>query len=261
MFQCCSLYSGSSGNCFLVSTEKTNILIDAGVSCKKIIEALASLNKNINDINAVLITHEHIDHTKGIPVLSSKYNIPVFTTKKTWKMIKNEKINNLNINYFEIDSEFSLNDLKILPFSTPHDAVDPCGFRITKNGKVMCIATDLGYVTPAIYNHFTACSVLMLESNYDPDILKISSYPHNLKERIKGNSGHLSNISASETISRLAKTNLEKVLLIHLSQENNIPELALTTINEELLKNNINKENLEIDVAPRSYPSKIFNIS
>lgn len=261
MFQCCSLYSGSSGNCFLVSTEKANILIDAGVSCKKILDALALVNKNINNIDAILITHEHIDHTKGLPVLSSKYHIPIFATKKTWNMINQQKINNSCIKYFEIDSEFLIKDLNVLPFSTPHDAVDPCGFKISKNGKAMCIATDLGYITQNVYKHFTESSMLMLESNYDPDILKVSSYPYNLKERIKGNFGHLSNISAGETISSLAKNNLKKALLIHLSQENNIPEIALTTINEELSKNDININNIDIDVAPRNGPSKFFNVS
>ena len=261
MFQCCSLYSGSSGNSFFVATENTNILVDAGVSCKKIEEALTSIDKNINEIDGILITHEHIDHTKGIQVLSSKYNIPVYATKKTWSVLNNTKINNVNIKFFEIDSEFWIKDLNILPFSTPHDAIDPCGFRISKDGKTMCIATDLGYITPNIYKHFTTSSMLMIESNYDPDILKISSYPHRLKERIKSNSGHLSNSSAGETISKLANLKLQNALLIHLSKENNLPELALTTVQEELLKNNINTENLEINVAPRNYPSKFFNIS
>lgn len=259
MFKCCSLYSGSSGNSFFIETENTNILIDIGVSGKKIIDALNLINKNINDIDAILITHEHIDHTKGVSIISSKYNIPVFATKKTWNFLDKDKINNANIKVFEIETEFKIKDLSIYPFSTPHDAVDPCGFKISKAEKTMCIATDLGYISSDIYNHFSESSMLMLESNYDPDILKISSYPYILKQRIEGNSGHLSNIAAGEVLSKLAKNNLKDALLIHLSKENNLPELALTTINEELSKNNIN--NINIDVAPRYGPSKFFNVS
>ena len=125
----------------------------------------------------------------------------------------------------------------------------------------MCVATDLGYITPNIYKHFEASSLLMLESNYDPDILKISSYPYKLKQRIKGNLGHLSNNNAGEIISQLASLNLKNAILIHLSQENNLPELALTTINEHLLKNNIDISHINVEVAPRNNPSSMFNVS
>ena len=258
MFKCCSLYSGSSGNSFLISDNNTNILIDAGVSARKILDALCSINVSINEINAILITHEHIDHTKSVAMLSLKYNIPVFATNKTWKMIKNDKIKDIHI--FKIDEEFTINDLTILPFSTPHDAADPCGFKISNGKKSICIATDLGFVTPKIFNHFSDCSFLMLEANYDPNILKVSKYPYLLKQRINGKLGHLSNSNAGETIAKLAKCNLEQALLIHLSKENNLPELALTTVQEELIKNNVNIKNINVEVAPRNNPSKIFNI-
>lgn len=261
MFNCCSLYSGSSGNSFFITTESANILIDAGVSCKKIETALSSLDKKVSDIDAILITHEHIDHTKGIAMLSYKYNIPVFATPKTWKYIENNKIDKNNVKFLEIEKEFNIKDLNILPFSIPHDAVDPCGFKISKGKKSMCIATDLGYVSPNVFKHFESSSLVMLESNYDPDILKMSSYPYNLKERIKGNLGHLSNSSAGETISKLSLNNLKQAVLIHLSKENNLPELALATIHEELLKNNMNNSCINIDVAPRNTPSSFFNVS
>ena len=249
------------GNCFLVYTENTNILIDVGVSQKKISDALASLNKTFNEIDAILITHEHIDHTKAVPTIASKYNIPIYANKKTWTEIISSKIPESSIKYFINEEEFSINDLTILPFSTPHDAVDPCGFKILKDGKTMCIATDLGHISNHIYNHFIDSSCLLLESNYDPDVLKISRYPYTLKQRIKGNFGHLSNESAGEVISKLAKCNLKNALLIHLSKENNIPELALTTIQDGLLKNNIDKNSINIEVAPRNNPSTIFKIT
>lgn len=261
MFKCCSLYSGSSGNSFFITTDHTNILIDAGVSSKKIIDALSSFDKHITEIDAILVTHEHIDHTKSVALLSSKFDIPVFATKKTWNVLESSKIKENNIKIFDVEKEFQIKDLTILPFSTPHDAADPCGFKISKDDKAMCIATDLGYVSSNIYKHFESSSLLMIESNYDPDILKISSYPYKLKQRIKGDLGHLSNSNAGETISKLSSCNLKNAILIHLSKENNLPELALTTIKEELEKNNVNISNINIEVAPRNNPSSFFNIS
>ena len=260
MFNCCSLYSGSSGNSFLVSTDNTKILIDAGVSCKKIIEALDSLNVSINDITAILITHEHIDHTKGVPLISHKYNIPVYATKKTWDNFNHDKIDINNIKIFNAEESFTVGDITVFPFSTPHDAADPCGFKISYDNKTMCIATDLGFVSPTVFKHFESSSLVMLESNYDPEVLKFSSYPLKLKQRINSNIGHLSNISAGETISKLANFNLKNAILIHLSQENNVPELALTTIQEELTKNNVNLDSINIEVAPRCTPSRFFKI-
>lgn len=137
MLKCCSLYSGSTGNSFFVQTEKTKILIDAGVSCRKIETALKTLQVSPNEINAILVTHEHIDHTKSIGILSSKYNIPIYINAKTLNALQsnNKKIDNSKVNLFKNDTTFELNDLEIYPFSTPHDAADPCGFNIYKDSK------------------------------------------------------------------------------------------------------------------------------
>lgn len=261
MLKCCSLFSGSSGNSFLVKSENATILIDAGVSLRKITTALLSFNIDISDIDGILISHEHIDHTKSIAAISLKYDIPIYANKETLSAFDSTKIPAKNINLFQVENSFYIKDILITPFSTPHDAASPCGFEISDNLSSLCIATDLGHVTPKIYKHFENCSFLMLESNYEPDILKISSYPYLLKQRISSDVGHLSNQSAAETIYKLAGGKLNQALLIHLSKENNIPEIALATIHEKLSTDPSLQKSLNVFVAPRDNPSTMFNVS
>ncbi len=258
MFKYCSLYSGSSGNSFFVQTDNTNLIIDAGVTLKKIVAALEKLNINGEDIDAILVTHDHIDHTRSIATLSNKYNIPVYANKKTWEAIENIacKIPNNNKKIFNIAETFSIGDIKILPFHTPHDAADPCGFNLYNSNKKISIVTDIGYVSEELLNHLKKSSCILLESNYDPEILKCSSYPYLLKRRISSDMGHLSNISAAKTLASLYDFGLQKALLVHLSKENNFPELAYETIKNETL----NCTNLSIDIAPRDRPTKLFEV-
>lgn len=263
MLKCCSLYSGSSGNCFFIQSENTKILIDAGVSCKKIETALQNdFNLSLNDFDAIFVTHEHIDHTKSLNLISSKYNLPVFASKGTWNALteKTQKISNDNKKIFELDKSFEFKDLRIFPFSTPHDAAEPCGFNIYNGNSKISVATDLGYIDDKIFNNLKNSSFLMLESNYEPNILKVSSYPYRLKQRIMSNSGHLSNNDASDAISKLIDYGLKDVLLIHLSKENNIPEIAYETVIEKLKNTNYSLDNFNLNVAPRDNPSKIFSI-
>lgn len=258
MFKYCSLYSGSSGNSFFVQSETTNLIVDAGVSLKKILSALKEINIDGANIDAILVTHDHIDHTKSIASLSNKYSIPVFASKKTWEAISDiaNKIPDNNRKVFNISQSFSIGDIKILPFHTPHDAADPCGFNLYNLNKKISIATDIGYISEELLDHLKESSCILLESNYDPEILKYSRYPYVLKQRISSDKGHLSNISAAKTLSKLYNFGLKKALLIHLSKENNFPELAYETIKNETL----NCTNLSIDVAPRDKPTKLFNV-
>ena len=263
MLKCCSLYSGSSGNSFFVQSENTKILIDAGVSCKKIETALnLEFNLSLKDIDAVLVTHEHIDHTKSLSLISSKYNLPVFASRGTWSSInkKENKITEDNKNIFTLNKAFEVGDLRIFPFSTPHDANEPCGFNIYQGESKISIATDLGHIDDITLNNLKNSSFLMLESNYEPNLLKLSSYPYSLKQRISSSNGHLSNGEAGETISKLINYGLKDVLLIHLSKENNVPEIAYETVVEKLNENNYNLSNINLNIAPRDNPSKIFNI-
>ena len=258
MFKYCSLYSGSSGNCFFVQSDTTNLIIDAGVSLKKILSAFEEIKISGEDIDAILVTHDHIDHTKSVASLSNKYDIPVFASKKTWEAIPNiaNKIPDNNKKTFNISQSFSIGNIKILPFHTPHDAADPCGFNLYNSNKKISIATDIGYISEELLDHLKESSCILLESNYDPEIIKYSRYPFLLKQRILSNTGHLSNISAGKTIATLYNSGLQKALLVHLSKENNFPELAYETIKNETL----NCKDLSIDIAPRDNPSKLFDV-
>lgn len=261
MFQFCSLFSGSSGNCSLVQTNSTKILIDAGESTKKICDALTSIQIDPTCIDAILITHEHSDHVKGLGTFSKKFNIPVYANKETWDAMKSqrEKIEEKNINYFSFD-KFSIKDLDINPFSIPHDAANPCGFNIYHNNKKISIATDIGHINKEIIDNLKNSSFLLLEANYEPEVLKCSSYPYLLKERIKGPTGHLSNLDAGKTISYLTNHGLNNVMLGHLSKENNFPELAYKTVVEELMQNNLTENSIKLSVAKRYEASPFIDV-
>ena len=262
MLKFCSLYSGSSGNCLYVGTNYTKVLIDCGVSGKKICEGLNSIDASIEEIDAILVTHEHADHIQSLGMISKKYDIPVYANKETWRAMENQKgkIDEKNINYFVNDEDFILNDLTIHPFSTPHDAANPCGFNIHNGKRKLSIATDLGHIDNYLINQLENSSFILLESNYDPEILKASRYPFNLKRRIASEIGHLSNETAGKTISYLMKKDLKEVMLGHLSKENNFPELAYQTVVEELMANNIDVNELKINVANRQMPGNIIKI-
>lgn len=262
MLKFCSLYSGSSGNCLFVSTNNTKILIDCGTSCKKICDGLASINSSIEDIDAILVTHEHSDHVQSLGMISKKFDIPVYANLETWNAMEKqkEKISQDNINLFENDKDFLLNDLTIHPFSTPHDAANPCGFNIHNGKRKLSIATDLGHIDNDIFKQLEYSSFVLLESNYDPEILKVSKYPFPLKKRIAGPNGHLSNETAGKTISALMKKDLKEVMLGHLSKENNFPELAYQTVAEQLMANNADINTIKLGVANRNEPGKIINV-
>ena len=264
MFNFCSLYSGSSGNCLFVETDNTKILIDAGVSQRKIVDALASFNVDLSEIDAILVTHEHSDHIKNLGVISQKYDIPVYINSKTLNSIpsQKEKISEENRKLFTSNKTFSVNELDIFPFSIPHDAIDPCGFNIFYKGKKITIATDIGHIEKKMLNNFKDSDFILLEANYDPDILKYSRYPYVLKQRILSPVGHLSNTTAGKTLAEIVSKspNCKKAMLGHLSKENNFPELALKTVQEELERENISSKSFSLSVASRDYPSKLIKI-
>ena len=262
MLKFCSLYSGSSGNCLFVSTNNTKVLIDCGTSCKKICEGLASIDSSIEDIDAILVTHEHSDHVQGLGMVSKKFNIPVYANLETWNAMEKqkEKISEKNIKLFENDKDFLLNDLTIHPFTTPHDAANPCGFSIHNGKKRLSIATDWGFMDNRIFEQLQNSSFVLLESNYEPELLDASKYPYHLKQRIKGPNGHLSNETAGKTISELMKKDLKEVILGHLSKENNFPELAYKTVAEQLMNNNSDINTIKLSVASRNTPGKIVNL-
>ena len=188
MLKFCSLYSGSSGNSLFVETPNTKVLVDAGTSSKKIEAALDELDIDLHHIDAILVTHEHSDHTKGLGTLAKKFDIPIYANQETWDAMPevSEKIQPQNQNLFKTDEKFDIGDLKILPFSIPHDAANPCGFNLFYGNQKISIATDLGHMDNHLIKYLEESQFILLEANYDPNILKCSRYPYLLKQRIAG---------------------------------------------------------------------------
>ena len=262
MLKFCSLYSGSTGNSLYLESDNSKILVDAGVSAKKIVSALTSLDVDIEDIDAILVTHEHSDHIKSLGTISNKFNIPVYANMKTWDAMSEQrnKISSENQFHFNNGESFEINDLKIYPFDIPHDAANPCGFNIWGNNSKLSIATDLGHMNNKILTNLEGSSFIMLEANYDPEVLKCCSYPYYLKTRIAGPNGHLSNNSAGKTIATLINSGLKEVTLGHLSKESNFPELAHKTVLSELHEYNYLEEQIKIEVASRTNPGKLIEV-
>ena len=262
MLNFCSLYSGSSGNSLFVETQNTKLLVDAGVSCKKIENALQDIKVDPSSIDGILITHEHTDHVQGLGTLSRKFDLPVFVNQETLDAMpkQKDKIPDKNIKTFKISDKFEIGDLLIDPFSIPHDAANPCGFNIYKDDKKISIATDIGHMTNNILKSLEGSLFLMLEANYDPEVLRCSSYPFSLKSRIAGPTGHLPNEMAGKTISYLLKSGLKNAILGHLSKESNFPELAYQTVLDELIRNDYNENSLSLGVASRYTHSKLIEL-
>ena len=262
MFNFCSLYSGSSGNSLFIQTQNTKLLVDAGVSNKKIENKINDINIDPHSIDGILVTHEHTDHVQGLGTLSKKFDLPVFVNQETLDAMpkQKDKISDKNIKTFKVSDKFEIGDLKIKPFSIPHDAANPCGFNIWKDNKKISIATDIGHMTNNILKSLEESLFIMLESNYDPEVLRCSSYPFTLKSRIAGPTGHLPNEMAGKTISFLLKSGLKNAMLGHLSKESNFPELAYQTVMDELISNNYEENSINLSVASRDNHSKIINI-
>lgn len=188
--------------------------------------------------------------------------MPVFVNQETLDAMpkQKDKILDKNIKTFKLSENFEIGDLTIHPFSIPHDAANPCGFNIYNEDKKISIATDIGHMTNNILKNLEESLFVMLEANYDPEILRFSSYPFTLKSRIAGPTGHLSNEIAGKTISHLLKSGLKNAMLGHLSKESNFPELAYQTVVDELISNNYNQNSLQLNVASRDSQSKIISL-
>ena len=257
----CSIASGSSGNCIYVGTDTTHILVDTGISGKRTEEGLNSIDLTGRDIDAILITHEHADHINGLGVIARKYGIPIYATKGTLKgIIGNPALGKVDADLFhEVrgDEAFFIKDMKINPMKTSHDAYEPVAYRLSDGNKRIAIATDLG-----TYNDYTVeclknMDVLFLEANHDINMLQVGPYPYYLKQRILGNKGHLSNEASGKLLSRVLHDNLQNIVLGHLSNENNLPELAYETVRLEITMDDskYKADDFAISVAKRSCPS------
>ena len=258
----CSIASGSSGNCIYAGSSETSVLIDAGISGKRIEQGLNSIEQSTLDINGILVTHEHSDHIKGLGVLARRYGIPVYGTKGTLDALKEMtsigKLPEALLHAVKADDPFSIGDLEIHPFTISHDAAEPVGYRISHNGRCCAVATDMGCYDEYMVKELTGLDVLLLESNHDVHMLEAGRYPYYLKRRILGERGHLSNETAGRLLSRVLHDGIREIYLGHLSQENNYEALAYETVRDEVTlgDNPYRADDFRISIAHRDRPGE-----
>lgn len=258
----CNLSSGSDGNLTYIETQNAKVLLDAGLSCAEITKRLALLDVLPQDIDAILITHEHSDHIKGLDVFASKYNTKVYVHHKGYTALVHKLKKEKQIQFVIFDDlDFAINDLVVSNFSLPHDSAYCSGYTFLEKTKKVSILTDLGHTTNEVLSKISGSTLVYLESNHDEEMLNNNpNYPLVLKSRILGKNGHLSNTSAAKVIKELARSGTKQVMLAHLSRENNTPELAYNTICSYLKQFGI-EEGVHIKIALTSiFPSYIFKI-
>lgn len=227
-----SLGSGSRGNAGLIAEGDTRILLDCGFSTTTVRKRLARLGLEPDDISAVVVTHEHSDHLGGVRRLAERYGMPVWMTPGTHAAWQGAEA--LPVNLFSAHEPFAIGDLQLHPFPVPHDAREPCQFVFSNGARRLGILSDTGVVTPFIRHQLTACDALMVEFNYDPDMLANGPYPPALKQRVAGRLGHLSNLQTAEMLRHLDTARLQHIVIGHVSEKNNTPDLARTAAAQAL---------------------------
>jgi phosphoribosyl 1,2-cyclic phosphodiesterase len=234
--RCTTLASGSKGNCFFIEGESGALLIDAGLSAKETLGRIAAAGLDADRISAVLITHEHGDHIRGLDVLIRKLNIPAYATHGTFRDFLDHRRTSdkpVDCRACRHDEVFAVGDFSIEPFATSHDAAEPCGFVIRENGLKIGYCTDTGVLTPPMLGQLRTCDGIVLESNHCPEMLTNGPYPESLKRRIRSKRGHLSNPAAASCLTALGK-DVPHVILAHLSETNNTPERVAASAREGL---------------------------
>ena len=235
------LASGSKGNCTLISSSSTRLLIDAGLSCREILRRLALCGEDACRVDAVLITHEHADHVAGLRVLARKLKVPVYITAPTYheyqRFARDAAGGRVELDrreLFSSGSAFQIGDITVTPFTIPHDAVDPVGFRFCSEGLKIGLCTDLGYMPASVRHHLRGCHILMIESNHDLELLRGGPYPWSVKQRVMSRVGHLSNDALADFLTTDYDGGAEFLILAHLSEQNNHPEIARMTAERAL---------------------------
>ncbi|MCD8157230.1 MAG: MBL fold metallo-hydrolase [Clostridiales bacterium] len=260
----CSIASGSSGNCIYAGTEDCRLLIDAGISGKRIEAGLNEIGLKTADMDGILITHEHADHIKSLGVLARKYGLPMYGTRGTVDYIlKNHAIGDVDAALFRTvqpEVPFRIGDMTITPVSTSHDAAEPVAYIMRKDQKSMAVITDLGKYDENIVDRLQGLDVLLLEANHDVHMLEVGVYPYYLKQRILGEKGHLSNELSGQLLSQALHDRFKKVVLVHLSKENNYPQLAYESVKAEitLADNPYKGSDFPIEVAKRDEISELI---
>ena len=259
----CSIASGSSGNCIFVGTDTTHLLIDAGISGKRIEEGLGRLELSLRDIDAILITHEHADHVNGLGVLLRKREIPVYATRGTIRRLKEMRslgsIPEELLWEIKEEERFIIKDITVAPMQISHDAAQPVAYRFRHDKRRVGVVTDLGTYTDYTIESLKGLDAVLLEANHDVRMLETGPYPYYLKRRISGERGHLSNELSGRLLSRILNAGMQAVVLGHLSKENNLAELAYETVRVEITmaENEFKGTDFPIMVAKRDEMSEV----
>ena len=262
----CSIASGSSGNCIYVGSDNTHLLVDVGISGKRVEQGLNSLELTGKDIDGILITHEHSDHIKGVGVLARRYGFPIYATQGTIDQMKGMSsrgaIDEGLYHTISPDETFSIGDVEVEPFHISHDAADPVAYRFESNGKSAAVATDMGIYNDYIVEHLKGLDVVLLEANHDIQMLQVGPYPYPLKQRILGERGHLSNEASGQLLGKVLHDKIKKIILGHLSKENNYAKLAYETVRLEVTMgdNPYDGSDFSISVAKRDEVSEFVSV-
>ena len=260
----CSIASGSSGNCICVGTGNSHLLVDAGISGKRIEAGLNSVGLKTKEMEAILVTHEHIDHIAGLGVLARRYGLPIYGTQGTLEAVMSVKsvgkIDESLLHPIVPEWKFQVGDMTVHPISVSHDAAEPVAYMIEKDGHKAGVITDLGMYDDDLVEKLQEMDLLLLEANHDEGMLQCGSYPYSLKQRILSDRGHLSNVCSGRLLGRLLHDRFHAVILGHLSEENNLAELAYETVRLEVSAgDNPNKgDDFPIYVAARREPSRMI---
>lgn len=266
MLKFISIGSGSSGNCYYLQTAGDALLIDAGVGIRTLKKHLHNNGIRLESVNHILITHDHADHVKSVGVISSEYKIPVYAISEVHDGIGRNycvprKIPADNVRVIRKDERIRLGDFLVTPFAVPHDSSGNVGYRIQVDDITFCLMTDVGHVTEDMQQYIAEANYLVIEANYDVEMLKNGPYPQHLKVRIDGPTGHLSNIACGEAIANYATTQLRHVWLCHLSEENNHPVLALKTVEQTLRGYGIIAgKDFQVEDLKRKSPSQFYEL-
>ncbi|MEY8391807.1 MBL fold metallo-hydrolase [Lachnospiraceae bacterium] len=262
----CSIASGSSGNCIFAGSDSTSLMIDTGISGKRIEEGLQEIGHTTREVDGILITHEHSDHISGLGVVARRYGIPIYATKGTREaVLRSKSVGEIPRELFrEIQpgEDFIIGDISISPISISHDAAQPTAYLLRQGRKSMAVMTDLGRFDADIIAKLQNLDLIFLEANHDVHMLQVGSYPYYLKQRILGDKGHLSNELSGQLLSRILHDHMKTVVLGHLSKENNYEQLAYETVRLEidLAENPYHAGDFPIHVAGRDRISEIFEI-
>jgi phosphoribosyl 1,2-cyclic phosphodiesterase len=251
----CLLASGSKGNALYISSGRTSLLIDAGFSGSEIERRFRARGLLPDQLDAIVLTHEHQDHMQGVGVLARKYSLPLYVSSRTAEHAADRLGRIPDMKHFSCGTGFVIRDIALHPFSTSHDACDPAGFTVQVNGQKIGLATDLGLATHMVRHHLQGCTCLILEANHDLQMLESGPYPWPIKQRIRGRTGHLSNDAAKALLMEVCHDGLSHVILAHISETNNTPEKALSVVAERL-----SPRGPKLTVALQDKPSPVIRV-